>query len=49
MSPFETARAFHAPLVGEAAIETETPILLKEIGDTRVHHDLGFVTSSPRM
>jgi hypothetical protein len=39
MSPFETARAFHAPVVGEAAIAKETPILLKEIGSARVHQD----------
>jgi hypothetical protein len=40
MSPFETARAFHAPLVGDAEIIVETPMLLKEIGETRVHHEL---------
>jgi hypothetical protein len=39
MSPFQTARAFHAPVVGEAPLITETPILLREAGLQRVHRD----------
>jgi hypothetical protein len=34
------ARAFHAPFVDEVGVSTEMLILLREIGEVRVHRDL---------
>jgi hypothetical protein len=40
MSPFETARAFHAPILHDASPELDTPALLKEVGQKNLHTDL---------
>ncbi len=37
LSPFETARAFHAPVLDAAPHHLDTKDLLKEVGSTRVH------------
>lgn len=40
LSPFETARAFHAPVLNDTAPDLDTPTLLKEVGKKNVHTDL---------
>lgn len=36
LSPFETARAFNAPIMSDAPVHLDTPALLKEVGNTKV-------------
>jgi hypothetical protein len=40
LSPFETARAFHAPVLHDAPQHLDTPALLKEVGQKNLHTDL---------
>lgn len=41
LSPFETARAFHAPILQDAPKGLDTKKLLKEVGAKNLHTDLG--------
>jgi hypothetical protein len=47
LSPFETARAFHAPILQDAPRELDTKRLLKEVGRKNLHTDLGGAAQSP--
>ncbi|KAH8687928.1 hypothetical protein BGZ60DRAFT_394855 [Tricladium varicosporioides] len=40
LSPFETARAFQAPVVSDAPQHLDTPALLKEVGGKNLHTNL---------
>jgi len=40
LSPFETARAFHAPVIQDAPPHLNTKQLLKTVGDKNLHTDL---------
>ncbi|KAH8599205.1 hypothetical protein B0O99DRAFT_683187 [Bisporella sp. PMI_857] len=40
LSPFETARAFHAPVIQDAPAHFDTKKLLKEVGNKNLHTDL---------
>jgi hypothetical protein len=40
LSPFETARAFHAPILHDQPRELDTPALLKTVGLKNLHRDL---------
>lgn len=40
LSPLETARAFHAPVLREAPKHLDTPGLLKELGKSNIHTDM---------
>ncbi|KAL2071034.1 hypothetical protein VTL71DRAFT_12269 [Oculimacula yallundae] len=40
LSPLETARAFHAPVLREAPGHMDTPGLLKEVGKNNIHTDM---------
>ncbi|KAG4431773.1 hypothetical protein IFR05_012749 [Cadophora sp. M221] len=40
LSPLETARAFHAPVLREAPKHLDTPGLLKELGKNNIHTDM---------
>ncbi|KAH6683387.1 hypothetical protein B0J14DRAFT_146313 [Halenospora varia] len=40
LGPFETARAFHAPVVSDALKHLDTPALLKKVGRKNLHTDL---------
>lgn len=42
LSPFETARAFHAPILQDQPMELDTPTLLKTVGKKNLHTDLVF-------
>jgi hypothetical protein len=41
LSPFETARAFHAPVLHDQPMHLDTPTLLKTVGTKNLHEDLG--------
>jgi hypothetical protein len=47
LSPFETARAFHAPILQDAPRELDTKKLLKEVGSKNLQRDLGGAAQSP--
>lgn len=40
LSPFETARAFHAPILHDQPTNLDTPTLLKTVGQKNLHTDL---------
>jgi Protein of unknown function (DUF3176) len=40
MSPFETARAFHAPILYQEDSTVESNDLIRKVGDVRIHRDL---------
>jgi hypothetical protein len=40
MSPFETARAFHAPILYQEDSTVESNDLIRRVGDVRIHRDL---------
>jgi hypothetical protein len=40
LSPFETARAFHAPILHDTSPTLDNPALLKAVGKKNVHTDL---------
>lgn len=40
LSPFETARAFHAPILHDQPTDLDTPTLLKTVGQKNLHTDL---------
>lgn len=41
LSPFETARAFHAPVLADAPVHLDTRDLLKKVGSTHLHNHTG--------
>jgi hypothetical protein len=47
LSPFETARAFHAPILQDVPKDLDTKKLLKEVGAKNLHTDLGGAAESP--
>jgi hypothetical protein len=47
LSPFETARAFHAPILHDAPRDLDTKQLLKEVGGKNLHTDLVGGAASP--
>jgi hypothetical protein len=47
LSPFETARAFHAPILQDAPKDLDTKKLLKEVGAKNLHTDSGGAAESP--
>ncbi|CZR69409.1 uncharacterized protein PAC_19309 [Phialocephala subalpina] len=46
LSPFETARAFHAPVLKDAANDLDTPALLREVGGKKLHIDFAAGSSA---
>ena len=47
MSPFETARAFHAPMLYQNDSRIRSEELMKKVGDVNIHKDLGVKSSRP--
>ena len=45
LSPFETARAFNAPVLNEVDARIETPVLLRHVGSKNVHKELVYQPS----
>lgn len=45
LSPFETARAFHAPILHDQPTHLDTPALLKTVGGKNLHSDLGATSA----
>jgi hypothetical protein len=41
LSPFETARAFHAPILYQEDSTIRSADLIQKVGDIRIHQDLG--------
>jgi len=46
LSPFETARAFHAPILQDAPMNLDTRKLLSEVGAKNLHTEMG---AGPRL
>ena len=47
LSPFETARAFHAPILHDAPRDLDTKMLLKQVGGKNVHTDMVHGGANP--
>ena len=47
MSPFETARAFHAPVLYQEDSTILSKDLIERVGDVQIHRDLPVVPSTP--
>lgn len=45
MSPFETARAFHAPILSDQPTDLDTPALLHSVGHKCLHTDLALANN----
>jgi hypothetical protein len=48
MSPFETARAFHAPVLYQEDARVVSEDFIKRVGEVRIHRDLPVVAVPPR-
>jgi len=47
LSPFETARAFHAPILQDAPRDLDTKMLLKSVGAKNLHTEMGGNSVGP--